>query len=272
MMLGLCFLSSNEHNERDVTWLANVVLALLQARDLNHDKYKLTMVSPRDHMLFTPLLASTTVGTLEHRSIIEPVRPSAAKNGWRYLQAEATAIDFATKTVSCTYSQPVFSEDRSVNLTYDKLVVGIGAVPNTFGVPGVIEHAFFLKEAEDGRAIRRRIHDCLEAASDTTLPEQTRQELTNFVVVGGGPTGVEFAAELTDFLRQDCTRLYPEVGDMPRIHLLEAGHGVLSSFDSQLADHALKKLRQQDCDVRLEESVREVRTCMSVHLSVRTRL
>jgi NADH dehydrogenase FAD-containing subunit len=53
------------------------------------------------------------------------------QSGWRYLQAEATAIDFAAKSVACTLSEQVFSEDRSLDMTYDKLVVGIGAVPNT---------------------------------------------------------------------------------------------------------------------------------------------
>lgn len=81
---------------------------------------------------------------------------------------------------------------------YDALVVGVGAVPNTFDIPGAKENSFFLKEARDGQKIRARIHDCFEAASYPTTDDednslQTRKALLTFCVVGGGPTGCEFA-------------------------------------------------------------------------------
>lgn len=83
-------------------------------------------------------------------------------------------------------------------LPYDALVVGVGAVPNTFGIPGVEDNTFFLKEARDGKLIRGRIHDCFEAASYPMEDEdrasvEARKALLTFCVVGGGPTGCEFA-------------------------------------------------------------------------------
>ncbi|EGD72402.1 hypothetical protein PTSG_00422 [Salpingoeca rosetta] len=229
-------------------------------RDIDHNKYHVTVVSPRDHMLFTPLLTSTAVGTLEHRSIIESIRATASERHFDFQQAQVTDIDFDNNKVMC--QSAVYSNDEEPErfpIPYDFLVVGIGAVPNTFGVPGVKEHAFFLKEASDARDVRRRIHDCFEAASFPMKTAQEIEDLLTFVVVGGGPTGVEFAAELTDFLREDCTRLYPHIQHRPRVILLEASGAVLSAFDSSLRQYALRRLERQDCHVRLGRSVKEVK-------------
>eukprot|EP01147_Barroeca_monosierra_P005779 gene5779-7276_t len=224
--------------------------------DLDHNKYRVTVISPRDHMLFTPLLTSTAVGTLEHRSIIESVRADAAEKSFSYLQAKATYVDFDNNEATCVSA--VYSEKNQFALKYNYLVVGVGAVPNTFGIPGVKENTFFLKEAKDARAIRHRIHDCFEAASFQNQPRNRLSALLTFVVVGGGPTGVEFAAELSDFIREDCTRLYPGIAKYARVILVEAGGNVLSAFDNKLRDYALKKLTSDICQVRLGHRVQEV--------------
>ena len=84
-----------------------------------------------------------------------------------------------------------------MTIAYDTLVVAVGAVPNTFGVPGVHENAMFLKDTKDGQRVRGALHDAFEAASYPHIQERERRALLTFVVVGGGPTGVEFAGELT---------------------------------------------------------------------------
>jgi NADH dehydrogenase FAD-containing subunit len=93
----------------------------------------------------------------------------------------------------------------TLSVPYDRLVVAVGALPNTFGVPGVNENAMFMKEAQDGRAVRARIHACFEAATYPGLTAQQQKNLLTFVVVGGGPTGVELASELGDFIREDIS-------------------------------------------------------------------
>lgn len=69
-------------------------------RDVDESKYDLVCISPRDHMLFTPLLASTTVGTLEHRSVIEPIRPLAGKKGFTYVQGKGSHVDIKVCSAS----------------------------------------------------------------------------------------------------------------------------------------------------------------------------
>ncbi len=81
-------------------------------------------------------------------------------------------------------------------MKYDKLVVAIGSENNTFNTPGVEEHAHFLKEVLDARRIRSAISDAFESAMTPNQTPEERKRLLHFVVVGGGPTGVEFAAEV----------------------------------------------------------------------------
>ena len=111
-------------------------------KNINKAKFDVIVVSPRNHFLFTPLLASTTVGTLEFRSIIEPVRNTGFRDHHHFHSSRAISLDTQSQAVTC---QSELDPTRIYSLSYDKLVIGVGAVSNTFGVPGVEEHAFFLK-------------------------------------------------------------------------------------------------------------------------------
>lgn len=100
---------------------------------------------------------------------------------------------------------------KPFELTYDKLVVAVGAYSATFGTPGVADHAYFLKDVRDAAKIRNRIYECFELASQPTVTDQERAGLLHFAIVGGGPTGVEFAGELHDTLTTDLEQAYPEL-------------------------------------------------------------
>lgn len=86
----------------------------------------------------------------------------------------------------------------------------------------------FVQEVEDAQKIRRTVIDCFEKASLPTLSDEERKRLLHFVIVGGGPTGVEFAAQLHDFVNEDIVRLYPKVKDLVKITLLEATDHILN--------------------------------------------
>jgi NADH:ubiquinone reductase (non-electrogenic) len=176
-------------------------------RSIDSSAYDVTILSARDHMVFTPLLCSTAVGTLEHRSILEPVRPLAAKKNMKFMLAEALSVDFTKKVVHSRpiIESPIGTKPHPIEVQYDKLVIAIGALPNTFGIEGVRENAMFMKEVRDGRAVRVRIHACFEAASYPGLTLQEQKNLLTFVVVGGGPTGVELAGELSDYIKEDVS-------------------------------------------------------------------
>jgi NADH:ubiquinone reductase (non-electrogenic) len=196
------------------------------------EEYAVTIVSPRNHFLFTPLLPSTTVGTLEFRSIIEPIRH--ARRNLTFLHASAVSLDAGRKIVTCEAT----GGRHAFTVEYDILVIAVGAISNTFGVPGVADHALFLKELNDARVVRQRIITNIERANLPGLDEVERQRLLRFVICGGGPTGVEFAAELHDFLMDDLRQSYPALVAEARIILVEAGSEILNTFDEKLRTYA----------------------------------
>lgn len=85
------------------------------------------------------------------------------------------------------------------------------------------------QEVEDAQAIRRSVIDCFERASLPYFDEEAKKEILHFVIVGGGPTGVEFAAELHDFVVEDLYKLYPQVCDLVKISVIGAGEHILTT-------------------------------------------
>jgi NADH:ubiquinone reductase (non-electrogenic) len=124
-------------------------------------------------------------------------------------------------------------EQVTQKLPYDVLAVGVGARNNTFGIPGVTENCFFLKELPDAREIRRTILKNVEAASFPSIPVPERRRLLSFVIIGGGPTGVEFAAELHDLVVEDLLKMYPQLFPDVSITVVE-GNKILGAFDQSL--------------------------------------
>ncbi|KAH9251388.1 hypothetical protein BASA81_010799 [Batrachochytrium salamandrivorans] len=216
--------------------------ALSMIRKLHVDEFQVTVVSPRNYFLFTPLLASTTVGTLHQRSIVEPIRQFFNRSGAQladFLEAECTGIDFTKQIVTC--KSPTKPEIKPFELEYDHLVIAVGCQSATFGIPGVQEHALFMKEINQSHVIRDKLLDCLETASLPGLSSKEQQRLLTFVVVGGGPSGIEFSAELHDFLKRDVKRNYPALADKVKVSLVEALPHVLTMFDASL----IKKVEDQ---------------------------
>jgi NADH:ubiquinone reductase (non-electrogenic) len=214
--------------------------------------YAITIVSPRNHFLFTPLLPSTTVGTLEFRSIIEPIRH--ARKNIDFYHASAKGLDIGRKAVECEG----VSDGYIFTVGYEILVVAIGAVSNTFNVPGVSQHALFLKELNDARVLRQRIIANFERANLPGVTVEEQQRLLHFVICGGGPTGVEFAAELNDFMVEDLGHSYPERVAEASISLVEAGKEILSTFDEKLRKYATDLFRRERINILAESPVIKV--------------
>eukprot|EP00919_Chromeraceae_sp_WS-2016_P041425 GHVR01098698.1.p1 GENE.GHVR01098698.1~~GHVR01098698.1.p1 ORF type:complete len:294 (-),score=31.92 GHVR01098698.1:238-1119(-) len=143
-------------------------------------------------------------------------------------------------------------------LRYDKLVIAVGAYSQTFNVPGVKEHAHFLKDVRDARAIRTRILECFEQANQPFLSDVDRRNLLNFCIVGGGPTGVEFAAELHDLLHAEVERHYPSLARMAKITLYDVAPNILGSFDKSLGSYAENKFRRDGISIKTRHHVERV--------------
>ncbi|XP_039016620.1 external alternative NAD(P)H-ubiquinone oxidoreductase B2, mitochondrial-like [Hibiscus syriacus] len=118
-----------------------------------------------------------------------------------------------------------------------------------------MENCHFLKEIEDAQKIRKNVIESFEKASLPSLSEKERKKILHFVIVGGGPTGVEFAAELHDFVNEDVVKLYPKVKDLVKITLLEATDHILNMFDKRITNFAENKFGRDGIDVKLGSMV-----------------
>jgi NADH:ubiquinone reductase (non-electrogenic) len=221
--------------------------ALNMLRKLHCDKYNVTVISPKNYFVFTPLLPGTTTGTLDFRSVMEPIRKYCRRSDAeqvRFIEAEATSIDPVTNKVHCTDNSLVKGSVTEFDIPYDHLVVAVGAETATFGIKGVAENACFMKGVEDTTKIRNRLLDCLETASIPGMPKEEVERLLNFVVVGGGPAGVEYASELYDFVKRDVRENFPELADHVKITLVEALPHILNMFDAKVIDYVESRFRE----------------------------
>ncbi|KAG5014896.1 hypothetical protein JHK82_020576 [Glycine max] len=230
-------------------------------RNLDNPKYEVHVVSPRNYFAFTPLLPSVTCGTVEARSIVEPVRNIFRKKkmDMQFSEAECLKIDATNRKVYCRSNiSNNLNEKEEFVVDYDYLIIAVGANVNTFNTPGVMENCHFLKEVEDAQKIRRTVIDCFERASLPSVSEEEKKRILHFAIVGGGPTGVEFAASLHDYVTEDLVNIYPGIKDLVKITLLEAGDHILSMFDKRITAFAEEKFGRDGIDVKTGSMVVKV--------------
>ncbi|ORX41122.1 hypothetical protein BD324DRAFT_613295 [Kockovaella imperatae] len=230
-------------------------------KNLDTEEFNVVVVSPRNYFLFSPLLPSVTVGTLEPRSIIQPTRfiTRHKKRKVSVYEAEAREVDPIKKTVTFRDQTDIRGEAGSVTIPYDYLVYAVGCENQTFGIEGVTKYGCFLKELSDADKIRTRLMDCIETAAFKDQPDEEVDRLMHMVVVGGGPTGVEYAGELHDFLIDDLRKWYPEVADRLRITLIEALPNVLPAFSKQLIQYTESQFKENRIDVLTRTMVKDVK-------------
>ncbi|KAK9763239.1 hypothetical protein K7432_010282 [Basidiobolus ranarum] len=223
-------------------------------KKVNKKKYDVHVVSPRNYFVFTPLLASTSVGTLESRCILEPVKQHAREAN--FYEAWCDSIDLKKQQILCTSN--LGDKNEKFILDYDTLIVSVGAYSNTFNVPGVQENAFFLKDINDARAIRHRVIERFEQASQPGTSEKDQLSLLHFAVVGGGPTGIEFSGELHDFISDDLSKLYPNLIDKVQMTIYDVAPNILSNFDSSLEQYVTKRFMRRGIKIRTGAIIEEV--------------
>lgn len=238
-------------DRRRLVILGSGFAALRLLKAIDRTRHDVAVVSRRNHFLFTPLLPSTAVGTVEFRSIVEPVR---RRGNVEFYLAAADSLDPDARTVHCRGPDggPSFA------LPYDVLAVCVGADTNTFGVPGAREHACVLKELADARVVRERVVANFERAALPGVDATERARLLHFVAIGAGPTGVRFAAELHDLLAVDVRRAFPGIAGEVKVTILDAGPAVLGAYAEPLRAYAERQLRALGTEIRLGCPVAEI--------------
>lgn len=214
---------------------------LAAARALGSAPVEVTLIDRRNHHLFQPLLYQVATAALNPSDIAYPIRAAVAKQrNTRVLLAEARSIDVAARHI-------VLDDG---GLDYDYLIVATGATHSYFGKDwGAVAPG--LKSVEDALEIRRRVFLAYEAAERESDPVAQKEWLT-FVVVGGGPTGVELSGALGEIglhtLAKDFRSIDPtEV----KVVLYEGGDRVLSAYPPKLSEAAKKSLEKRHVEVKL---------------------
>ena len=219
---------------------------LRAAKALAGSNVELIMVDRNNYHLFQPLLYQVATAGLEQEAIAYPLRgltrqwPSAS-----FLLAEIVGVDFDGKTLKT---------DAGL-IPYDYLIVAAGSRTNFFNMKSVETHAFDLKQLAQAEDLRNHILLMFEHASREQNP-QRRAALLTFVIVGGGPTGVEFAGALRELIVYVLSRDYSTItAAETRIVLVEAADSLLTAMPADLRQYAQQKLCSMGVEVLLENRV-----------------
>jgi NADH:ubiquinone reductase (H+-translocating) len=219
------------------------------ARALKKAEVDVTLVDKHDYHTFQPLLYQVATDLLETAACGHPLRdlfheqPNVAVH-----EATVTGIDLAGREVQFAEMPPV---------TYDYLVLGLGAGVNFFGVEGADEHAFPMYTLADALRLKEHVLRRWEAADRD--PALVDDGAVNVVVVGGGPTGIESAGALSELYRSNFAQDYPRIPqDRARIVLVEAGSALMPMFKADIRSYTKKALEDRDVEVLLGEVVASV--------------
>jgi NADH dehydrogenase len=211
------------------------------AKALRKAPVRVTVVDRHTHHLFQPLLYQVATATLSPGDIASPIR-------WILRHARNTHVLLADVHTIDLVNRRVVLEDGS-SIEYDYLIVATGTSHTYFGHDDWAPHAPALKTLEDALAMRRRILIAFEQAERETDPAR-QQRLLTFVLVGGGPTGVELAGTLAEIARQTRAEFRNIDTHITRIVLIEAGPTILPSFPPVLRDAARRSLARLHVEVR----------------------
>ncbi len=223
---------------------------LWAAKTLTNKPVDVTLIDRKNHHVFQPLLYQVATAVLSPGEIAQPIRRILAKaRNIEVILGEAVDVDAAAKTV-------VLADDTRV--TYDRLIVAAGARHAYFGHDEWEEFAPGLKTIEDAVEIRRRVLLAFELAErDAYLTGRQRQ--LNFIIVGGGPTGVELAGAIADIARQALAKDFRAIDTRTaHVTLFEGSGHVLGTFGKELAASAKRQLEQIGVEVKLNSFVTEI--------------
>jgi NADH dehydrogenase len=222
---------------------------LWAARGLANRNVDVTLVDRNNYHTFFPLLYQVAAAELGPTDIAHPVRSIFRRAGNVTVRMAAmTGLDLEGRRV-LTDQGP---------LQYDYLVLALGSESSFFGVPGAAEHAYPLRWMDDAVPLRYQVLKCFEAAAATTDHERRRRLLT-FTVVGGGPTGVEYAGALSELVFGPLHEDFPGVSpEEVSIELLEASDTLLRGFPPKLGRYAFDRLARRRVRVRLGSAVQAV--------------
>lgn len=219
---------------------------LRAAKTLSGKGFDVLLIDRNNYHLFQPLLYQVATAELEQESIAYPIREIIRHwEGIRFCLADVRSVDFE--------QHRILTPDDSIE--YDYLILATGSITNFFGMDTIKRYGYDLKHLSDAVVLRSQILEAFEhAAQKPRSPE--RSALLTFVIVGGGPTGVEFAGALSELVHHVLSKDYPKLQvEEVRIILVEASGSLLLTFPKKLQDYAVGRLQQMGVEVWLKTLV-----------------
>ena len=220
----------------------------LEKRLSRDPNIEIALIAKENFVLFTPMLHEVTGSDVAVTDIVQPLRKMLRHT--RVAIASIEAIDLVKKQVRITHADL----PDPVDVSYDQLVLALGAVTNFFNTPGLAEHALTMKTLGDAILVRNRVIDALELADNQT-DETRRQTTLTAVVAGGGFAGIETAGAVNDFLREGMKFYHRLKEEMVRVVVVHPGDHILPELGVSLGHYAQKKLRARGVDIRLKTKV-----------------
>jgi NADH dehydrogenase len=220
------------------------------AKRLSGQPVEVTVVDRRNHHLFQPLLYQVATAALSPADIAAPIRSILARaHNVRVLLDSVTGVTPVANRIALKSGH---------SLPYDWLILATGARHSYFGRDDWADHAPGIKSIEDATAVRRRVLLALERA-ETESNLKVRNALLTFVVIGGGPTGVEMAGAIAELARQSVSRDFGSITPhCSRVILVEAGSRLLPAFPPELSQRTRQALEQLGVEIRLGEPVTDI--------------
>jgi NADH:ubiquinone reductase (H+-translocating) len=215
---------------------------LWAAKTLANGPVNVMLIDHHNYHTFFPLLYQVGAAELDPEDIAQPLRKIFWKQpNVHFYLGEVKEVDLSAKAVRIPEHE----------IHYDYLVVALGSKPNFYGIPGADEYAFTLKALEQGVVLRNQILTSFEHAA-CEIDTARQQAWLTFTIVGGGPTGVEFAGALMELIHGSLERDYPDLDfKQVRVLLLEAADHLLTGMPKELSDYAQRRLTKMGVDVRL---------------------
>jgi len=211
------------------------------ARALNGADLDVLLIDRENYHVFTPLLYQVATALLNPSDIAYPIRKVFRRSrNVRFRQGVITGVDLESRVVHL---------GDGARIAYDRLVLATGSANNYFGNPSLADATIGMKPLGDAMRLRNHVLSCLEMATRISEPEERSAWLT-FVVVGGGPTGVEYAGALSELLRIVLGRDYPDLSlEESRIVLVEGSDRLLGQFPRRLGNYAADILMRRHVEV-----------------------
>lgn len=219
------------------------------AKRIGRPDFDVVLIDRHNYHTFQPLLYQVATAGLNAADVGYPVR-GIFRNRQQVLfrQGEVTGIDWDQHLVRLEGEDPV---------PFDHLVIAGGAATSYFGVPGAEEHTFPLYTLPDALRLRNHLLSLFEAAD--SVRELVHEGVLNFVVVGGGPTGVEISGAIAELIRHVLKRDFHDLDvTSARVILVERGDALLSPFNEKLRSYTVKALERMGVEVALNRSVAEI--------------